>query len=59
MKGDPPPITSYVRCAAADHALAGLPADVAAFLVGLLISNWLLVSGRELAKWAARETAPL
>jgi len=46
MNGNPPPITSYVRCAAADHAflperLAGLPADVAAFLVGLLIGNWL------------------
>jgi hypothetical protein len=46
MNGNPPPITSYVRCAAADHAflpewLAGLPADVAAFLAGLLIGNWL------------------
>jgi len=46
MNGNPPPITSYVRCAAADHAflpasLAGLPADVAAFLVGLLMGNWL------------------
>ena len=46
MNGNPPPITTYVRCAAADHAflppqLAGLPADVAAFLVGLLIGNWL------------------
>jgi hypothetical protein len=46
MNGNPPPITTYVRCAAADHAflpasVAGLPEDVAAFLVGLLIGNWL------------------
>lgn len=36
--GNPPPITSYVRCAAADNPWVS---EIAAFVIGLLIGNWI------------------
>jgi hypothetical protein len=36
--GDPPPITSYVRCAAADNPRVS---ELAAFVIGLLLGNWI------------------
>jgi len=36
--GDPPPITSYVRCAAADNPWVS---ELAAFILGVLLGNWI------------------
>ncbi len=36
--GDPPPITSYVRCAAADNPWVS---ELAAFIIGVLLGNWI------------------
>ena len=36
--GSPPPITSYVRCAAADNPWVS---EIAAFIIGLLLGNWI------------------
>jgi hypothetical protein len=41
--GNPPPITSYVRCAAADNPWVS---EGAAFIIGLLLGNWIWYPSR-------------
>ena len=46
--GDPPPITSYVRCAAADNPWVS---ELAAFILSVLLGNWIWYPSN---KWPGR-----